>query len=97
MRIGLLGAASLSLVAFAAEAQMPAHVPEKDPNCGRACLESYRSLASTPEHLFTADDLARRSEEHGELIARLVDLGHRLGFACWVGLRQQARRVGSNI
>jgi hypothetical protein len=65
-----------------------------DEDLVRACLESYRSLASTPEHLFTADDLARRSREHGELIARLVDLGHRLGFACWVGLRQQARRVG---
>jgi hypothetical protein len=65
-----------------------------DEDLVRACLESYRSLASTPEHLFTTDDLARRSEEHGELVARLVDLGHRLGFACWVGLRQQARRVG---
>ncbi len=59
----------------------------------RACLDSYRSLASTPDRLVTADDLARRSVEHGEQIARLVDLGHRLGFACWVGIRQQGRRV----
>ncbi len=59
----------------------------------RACLDSYRSLASTPERLVTADDVARRSVEHGELIARLVDLGHRLGFACWIGLRQQSRRT----
>jgi hypothetical protein len=60
----------------------------------RACLDSYRSLASTPERLATADDLVRRSEEHSRLIADLVDLGHRLGFSCWVGERQQPRRVG---
>lgn len=59
----------------------------------RACLDSYRSIASTPDHLFTADDLVKRSQEHGELIGRLVDLGHRLGFACWVGDRQQSRRI----
>jgi hypothetical protein len=60
----------------------------------RACLESYRSIASTPDRLSTTDDLARRSKEHSRLIANLVDLGHRLGFSCWVGERQQARRVG---
>jgi hypothetical protein len=59
----------------------------------RACLDSYRSISSTTERLVTMDDLVRRSQEHGELIARLVDLGHRLGFACWVGARQQSRRV----
>ena len=59
----------------------------------RACLDSYRSLASTADHLFTADDLARRSAEHSEHVARLVDLGHRMGFSCWIGARQQARRV----
>jgi hypothetical protein len=59
----------------------------------RACLDSYRSLASTPERLVTTDDLVRRSQEHGELIADVVDLGHRLGFACWIGTRQQRRRV----
>ena len=60
----------------------------------RACLESYRSLASTPDRLATADDLVRRSDEHSRLIADLVDLGHRLGFHCWVSERQQPRRVG---
>ena len=59
----------------------------------RACLDSYRSISSTTERLVTMDDLVRRSQEHGELIAKLVDLGHRLGFACWVGARQQSRRV----
>ena len=60
----------------------------------RACLESYRSIASTPDNLLTADDLTRRSEEHSSLIAGLVDLGHRLGFSCWIGARQQGRRLG---
>ncbi len=60
----------------------------------RACLESYRSIASTPDNLLTADDLAKRSHEHTELLAALVDLGHRLGFSCWVGTRQQGRRTG---
>ncbi len=64
-----------------------------DESLVRACLESYRSLASTAERLATGDDLARRSEEHSRLIAVLVDLGHRLGFQCWVGERQQPRRV----
>jgi hypothetical protein len=59
-----------------------------------ACLESYRSLASTAERLVTTDDLVRRSQEHGELVATLVDIGHRLGFACWIGARQQGRRIG---
>lgn len=59
----------------------------------RACLDSYRSLASTPERLATTDDLARRSEEHGRLLASLVDIGHRLGFQCWIAGRQQGRRI----
>ena len=59
----------------------------------RACLDSYRSLASTPDRLATGDDLVQRSEEHARLIAVLVDLGHRLGFQCWVGERQQPRKV----
>ena len=42
----------------------------------------------------TTDDLTRRSQEHGELIADIVDLGHRMGFSCWIGERQQRRRAG---
>jgi hypothetical protein len=60
----------------------------------RACLESYRGPAGATERLATADNLARRSEEHTRLIADLVNLGHRLGFSCWVGARQQPRRAG---
>ncbi|HET7828253.1 MAG TPA: hypothetical protein VFL03_01735 [Candidatus Limnocylindrales bacterium] len=59
----------------------------------RACLESYRSMASTPDRLLTSDDVVRRSHEHGALIGDLVDLGHRLGYSCWIGTRQQSRRI----
>ena len=60
----------------------------------RSCLDSYRSRASTPDRLVTAEDLVRRSEEHGELLAPLADGGHRLGMQVWLGLREQSRRVG---
>lgn len=41
MRTGLLAIASLGFVSSAALAQAPLQVPEKDPNCDRACLEGY--------------------------------------------------------
>ena len=59
----------------------------------RACLDSYRSLASTPDRLLTGDDVLRRSHEHDELLGVLADLGHRLGLSVWIGERQQRRRV----
>ena len=58
----------------------------------RACLASYASATSTPDRLHTDDDLVRRTREHCNIIAGLVGLGHRLGFACWIGARQQQRR-----
>jgi hypothetical protein len=60
----------------------------------RACLDSYRSPDSTSDQVATAEDLLRRSQEHGELLASLADAGHRLGMNVWLGLREQARRVG---
>ena len=59
-----------------------------------ACLESYRSLASTPDHLVTADDLLRRSQEHTDLLATIADAGHRLGLRVWLAEREQGRRYG---
>ena len=59
----------------------------------RACLDSYRSPASTPDSLVTADDLLRRSQEHTDLLARITDAGHRLGMRVWIGLREQSRRT----
>jgi hypothetical protein len=57
----------------------------------RACLESYRSRASTSEALRTHDDLQARYAEHAELTGLLVDYGHRLGLRCWVGKQEQKR------
>ena len=59
----------------------------------RACLDSYRSPASTPERIATNDDLLRRSQEHTELLAALADGGHRLGMQVWLGRREQTRRI----
>jgi hypothetical protein len=58
-----------------------------------ACLESYRSHSSTPDRLFTADDLLKRTQEHADLLALLADLGHRLGFGVWLNAREQDRQV----
>jgi hypothetical protein len=61
----------------------------------RACLQSYRSLASTPDRILTGDDLLKRAQQHAELIARLADGGHRLGMSVWIGRREQARKLGN--
>jgi hypothetical protein len=58
----------------------------------RACLESYRSLASTPDRLVTGDDLLKRSQEHSDLLASLTEAGHRIGMRVWLAQREQARR-----
>ncbi len=60
----------------------------------RACLDSYRSLASTPDRLVTGDDLVRRSHEHTALLAAIAEGGHRLGMRVWLGEREQSRRHG---
>jgi hypothetical protein len=63
----------------------------------RACLDSYRSLASTPDGLITSDDLLRRSQEHTELLATITDAGHRLGMRVWIGRREQTRRTREGL
>jgi hypothetical protein len=63
----------------------------------RACLDSYRSLASTPDGLITSDDLLRRSQEHTELLARITDAGHRLGMRVWIGRSEQSRRTRDGL
>src|SRR6185312_15498655 len=62
-----------------------------------ACLDSYRSLASTPDGLITADDLLRRSQEHTELLALLADAGHRLGMRAWIGRGEHTRRTAEGL
>jgi hypothetical protein len=61
----------------------------------RACLQSYRSRASTADRIVTGDDLLRRAQDHAELIGLLADGGHRLGLSVWIGRREQARRLGN--
>jgi hypothetical protein len=63
----------------------------------RACLESYRSIDSTPERLTTTDDLRRRTLEHTELLALLANGGHKLGMEVWLGEREQARRLDGHL
>ncbi|HXQ95380.1 MAG TPA: hypothetical protein VN800_00520 [Candidatus Acidoferrales bacterium] len=65
-----------------------------DQSLVRACLDSYRSRASTPEMLMTGDDLQARYREHTELVGMLVEYGHRLGLRCWVSPREQKRPYG---
>ncbi|HJW22097.1 MAG TPA: hypothetical protein VJ506_06705 [Candidatus Limnocylindrales bacterium] len=60
----------------------------------RACLASYRSPASTPDHLLTGEDLRTRTLDHTELLALLANGGHRAGLSVWLGRREQARRIG---
>jgi hypothetical protein len=57
----------------------------------RACLDSYRSRASTPDLLRTNDELQARHLDHTELIGQLVEYGHRLGLRCWVGKSEHKR------
>jgi hypothetical protein len=59
----------------------------------RACLDSYRSPASTADRIVTGEDLPRRSAEHAELIGLLADAGRRLAMRVWIGRREQARMV----
>ena len=61
----------------------------------RACLQSYRSRASTTDRIVTGEDLLHRAQEHAELIGDLADTGHRLGVRVWIGRREQIRRLGS--
>jgi hypothetical protein len=62
----------------------------------RACLESYRGLASTPDVLVPSEDLTKRSEEHARMIATIVEVGHRLGMRAWISRREQSRRLGGH-
>ena len=94
MRNGLLGAVSLGLLSIAAQAQMPAHVPAKDPNCDRACLEGYidRYLVAMLEQ-DVSDDLFARDVKFTENGIRLP-LGKILvDFIC--GAKGAAKRAAA--
>ena len=60
----------------------------------RACLDSYRSIASTADTLRTNDDLQARYAQHSAIVADIIEYGHRLGLKVWVKRSEQARDVG---
>jgi hypothetical protein len=66
---------------------------QPDEGLVRACLEGYRSMASTRDRLLTAEEIPKRSHEHIELVALLADLGHRLGMQVWIGTKDQPRTL----
>lgn len=71
-------------------AMFPGHDQPDEPLI-LACLESYRGAAATAVRVATDEELNRRSSEQSELLALLVELGHRLGMRVWLGPREQAR------
>ncbi len=63
----------------------------------RACLESYRSQASSADAIATDEDIRRRASEHAELLVALADGAHRLGMSAWLSRAEQGRRIGSRV
>jgi hypothetical protein len=63
----------------------------------RACLESYRSLASTTDTLRTNDELQSRYSQHTAILADVIEYGHRLGMRVWVKRSEQSREVGGTL
>jgi hypothetical protein len=59
----------------------------------RACLAAYARTGQAGM-LTTEENLQGRLEGHSRMIARLVDLGHRLGLKVWLSKREQRRAVG---
>lgn len=58
----------------------------------RACLESHGVRDPGPDGLLRAlDPLRARHEEHGIIVGRLAELGHRLGMRVWIARREQRR------
>jgi len=58
----------------------------------RACVESYRSTIPDTDGLLQAQGtLPDRFREHGELVAGLTELGHRLGLRVWMSPHEQRR------
>gem|GEM_PF-682577 len=60
----------------------------------KACVDSYRFVVPDSDGLLQASgSLQDRYQEHGELVATIGALGHRLGLRIWIAPREQRRRV----
>jgi hypothetical protein len=58
----------------------------------RACVESYRVSVPDSDGLLQAQGTIQdRFREHGELVAGLAELGHRLGLRVWISPHEQRR------
>ncbi len=58
----------------------------------RACVESYRVTVPDSDGLLQAQGTIQdRFREHGELVAGLAELGHRLGLRVWISPHEQRR------
>jgi len=58
----------------------------------RACVDSYRETVPDSDGLLQAQGtLQDRFREHGELVAGLAELGHRLGLRVWISQHEQRR------
>jgi len=58
----------------------------------RACLAAYASPGERGS-LATEDGLTRRTDDHGRVLATLVDYGHRLGLRAWVAAGEHDRVI----
>jgi hypothetical protein len=59
-----------------------------------ACIASYAHVDGGTARLRAEDAPARRSRDLGEMLLRLHELGHRLGFDIWVAPWEQAAATG---
>lgn len=59
-----------------------------------ACLDSYSQVQASSARLRPEDEAANRARERGEMLLRLHDLGHRLGYQVWVAPVEQAAAMG---
>ncbi len=62
----------------------------------RACLGAYATVTERGQ-LRTEDELSRRLDEHGRVIATLADYGHRLGLRVWISKREQSRVLDGGV
>lgn len=58
-----------------------------------ACLDSY-AVPTADGRLAARETMLARTVEHTRILARLVELGHALGFAVWLPPRERSRRLG---
>lgn len=65
-----------------------------DPELMAACLESYGTEEQGVIRLRAEDSPVHRPRERGEMLMRLHELGHRLGYQVWVAGSEQAAALG---